>query len=120
MALELNIFRIIPDEVQERLLDSYYSPAALRESISQERSRFFVATSQGSIIGYAQFYQREGEDRIAELLRIYVLPEWQRAGIGGLLLSEGLSYLAQKMPAGFSQCGRTILLVGFTVQGFLC
>lgn len=87
---------IILPENQERLLGRYYAPAALEEVIAQERSWFFVATAKEAIIGFAQFILREGEDGSGELSRIYVLPEWQRVGIGGLLLAEGLASLAQE------------------------
>jgi len=77
---------------QERLLGQYYSPTALEEAIAQERSWFFVATANEEVIGFAQFVLQE-EGRRAQLTRIYVLPEWQRQGVGGRLLGEGLAVL---------------------------
>jgi ribosomal protein S18 acetylase RimI-like enzyme len=87
---------IIPAEVQERLLGSYYEPAALQDAIARQGSWFFVATAQEAIIGYAQFHLREGERKSGELSRIYVLPEWQRKGVGSLLLERGLAALQQE------------------------
>ena len=65
------------------------------KSITLEGSWFFVAWTQGEVIGYAQFFMRPGEDKSGELPRIYVLPEWQKKGIGSLLLQEGLFALKQ-------------------------
>ena len=87
---------IISPELQERLLGRNYAPDALVEAFSQKHSWFFVASAREEIIGYAQFVMREGEDRSAELSRIYVLPKWQREGIGALLLTKGLASLAQE------------------------
>lgn len=86
---------IILPENQERLLGRWYAPAALQEAIALERSRLFVATLRETAIGFAQFFVRAGEDRNGELSRIYVLPEYQRAGIGGRFLAEGIAFLTQ-------------------------
>ena len=87
---------IILPELQERLLGRNYSSDALEEAITQKHSWFFVATVREEVIGYAQFVMREREDRSGELSRIYVLPKWQREGIGALLLAKGLASLAQE------------------------
>lgn len=79
---------------QERLLGRHYSPVALEEVIAQEHSWLFVAAAGETIVGFAQFIVRE--DRNGQLTRIYVLPEWQRQGIGRRLLSAGLDVLASQ------------------------
>jgi len=79
---------IIPDEVQRRLLDSWYSPGSLSRALAAQRSSFFVAESSGDVIGLSQFERRSGES--VELTRIYVLPDRQRSGIGMRLLDAGL------------------------------
>jgi ribosomal protein S18 acetylase RimI-like enzyme len=84
--------RIISSETQERLLGRWYAAAALEEAIGQGRSWFYVAVVQGKVIGFAQVLMRER--RRGELTRIYVLPEWQRQGIGSGLLREGLAALS--------------------------
>jgi hypothetical protein len=38
---------IIPDEVQRRLLDDWYSQESLRRALAAQRSTFFVAESRG-------------------------------------------------------------------------
>ncbi len=83
---------IILPENQERLLGRWYAPAALEEAIGRSESWFYVAVVQGEVIGFAQFMMRE--DGRGELTRIYVLPEWQRQGVGSDLLREGLAALS--------------------------
>ena len=83
---------IILPENQERLLVRWYAPAALEEAIGQSQSWFYVAVVQGEVIGFAQFIMRDNGR--GELTRIYVLPEWQRQGVGSGLLGEGLAALS--------------------------
>jgi len=83
---------IIPDVVQRRLLDRWYSPESLRSTLAAQGSSFFVAESRGDVIGFAQFVRRSAES--VELTRIYVLPDRQRRGIGRQLLEAGLTEFA--------------------------
>jgi ribosomal protein S18 acetylase RimI-like enzyme len=85
---------IIPDEVQRRLLDSWYSRESLSRALAAPGSSFFVAESSGDVIGFAQFVRRSGES--VELTRIYVLPDRQRCGIGMRLLDAGLTEFAEE------------------------
>ena len=78
---------IIPDAVQQRLLERWYSPESLRSTLAVQGSSFFVAESRGEVIGFVQFVRRSAES--AELTRIYVLPDRQRSGIGRHLLEAG-------------------------------
>jgi ribosomal protein S18 acetylase RimI-like enzyme len=80
---------IIPDEVQRRLLESWYSRDSLSRALAAPASSFFVAESSGDVIGFAQFVRRSAES--VELTRIYVLPDQQRSGIGMRLLDAGLA-----------------------------
>src|SRR5262244_98523 len=80
---------IIPDEVQRRLLDSWYSSESLRRALAAAGSSFFVAELAGGVIGFAQFVRRSPQS--VELTRIYVLPDKQRSGIGMRLLDAGLT-----------------------------
>lgn len=86
---------VILPENRERLLNRFYSRAALQRAVAQNRSWFFVAARQQEITGFAQFILRE-EEKSGELSRIYVQPEWQRVGVGGRLLAEGLAALARE------------------------
>src|SRR5215472_442458 len=83
---------IIPDVVQRRLLDRWYSPESLRSTLAAQGSSFFVAESRGDVIGFAQYVRRSAES--VELTRIYVLPDRQRSGVGMRLLDAGLAELA--------------------------
>src|SRR5262245_58208202 len=85
---------IIPDEIQRRLLDSWYSPESLRRALAVEGSSFFVAESAGDVIGFAQYVRRSAES--VELTRIYVLPDRQRDGIGTRLVKAGLAKFAEE------------------------
>jgi len=60
--------------------------------MGRSESWFYVAVVGEEVIGFAQFMMRE--DRRGELTRIYVLPEWQRRGVGSRLLREGLAALS--------------------------
>jgi ribosomal protein S18 acetylase RimI-like enzyme len=83
---------IILPETQERFLGRWYAPAALEEAIGRSESWFYVALVQGEVTGFAQFTMRDNGR--GELTRIYVLPEWQRRGVGSRLLREGLATLS--------------------------
>jgi sugar lactone lactonase YvrE/ribosomal protein S18 acetylase RimI-like enzyme len=83
---------IIPDEVQRRSLDSWYSPESLSRALAAPGSSFFVAESSGNVVGFAQFVRRSAES--VELTRIYVLPDRQGSGIGMRLLEAGLTEFA--------------------------
>src|SRR5262245_32689000 len=85
---------IIPDDVQRRLLDSWYSPERLRRDLGAPGSTFLVAERRGTIVGFAQFARRSAES--VELTRIYVLPDAQRGGIGGRLLDAALAQFADE------------------------
>src|SRR5262249_22377572 len=86
--------RIIPDEVQRRLLDSWYSPESLSRALSARGSSFFVAEASGHLVGFAQYVRRSAES--VELTRIYVLPHQQHSGIGTRLLEAGLVEFAEE------------------------
>jgi ribosomal protein S18 acetylase RimI-like enzyme len=83
---------IIPEEVQRRLLDSWYSPDSLSRALAAPRCSFFVAESSGAVIGFAQFVR--GSEQSVELTRLYVLPDRQRSGVGRRLLDAGLAEFA--------------------------
>ena len=85
---------IIPDEVQRRLLDSWYSLQSLSRALATNGSKFFVAESGGEVIGFAQFVRRSSES--VELTRIYVLPDRQRSSVGMRLLDAGLAEFTEE------------------------
>lgn len=85
---------IIPDEIQRRLLDGWYSPERLSQDLVAPRSMFLVAERSGMVVGFAQFMRRSTES--VELTRIYVLPDTQRGGIGSRLIDAALAELADE------------------------
>jgi ribosomal protein S18 acetylase RimI-like enzyme len=124
---------IIPDAVQRRLLDSWYSRESLSRALAAPGSSFFVAESGGDVIGFAQFVRRSAES--VELTRIYVLPGRQRSGIGRQLLdavlrefaAEGLKQLTVEVERDNSNGRRFYERAGFAeprgvsrdVQGYV-
>jgi diamine N-acetyltransferase len=85
---------IILPENQERLLGKWYTPIANESTLLQGESWFYVAVIRGQIIGFAQFISRS--NTWGELTRIYVLPEYQRQGIGHCFLKAGLASLIKE------------------------
>lgn len=85
---------IIPDEIQRRLLDTWYSPERLSQDLVAPGSTFLVAERSGDLVGFAQYVRRSAES--VELTRIYVLPDRQRSGIGARLLGAALAAFADE------------------------
>ena len=85
---------IIPDEIQRRLLDSWYSRESLSLALAAQGSTFLVAEWRRSVIGFAQYMRRSAE--LVELTRIYVLPDRQRSGIGADLVRAGLALFEEE------------------------
>ena len=77
---------VIPNAVQRRLLDCWYSPESLLSTLAAQGSSVFVAEVRGDVIGVAQFVRRSAES--VKLTRIYALPDRQRSGIGRQLGDE--------------------------------
>jgi len=49
---------ILSDDVQRRLLDSWYAPESSTRALTAPGSSFFVAESSGEFIGFTQFVRR--------------------------------------------------------------
>jgi ribosomal protein S18 acetylase RimI-like enzyme len=82
---------LIPEEVQKRLLATWYSTEALEGQIRAGETLFLVARWNEEPVGFAQFVRISASE--AGLLRIYVLPEFQNRRVGSELLSVGLEQL---------------------------
>lgn len=84
---------------QQLLLERSYAPAALAAAIAADPAWFYVAEVAGQVVGFAQFVHRP--DGFGELARIYVLPAYQRHGLGRAMLAQGASDLRR---AGIEVC----------------
>ena len=72
---------------------------AFREVFFNEDYQMFVAeTAEGKIVGFADFGRASHEEFgfDAELFAIYLLPEFQRKGVGGGLFKTGVRDLREK------------------------
>jgi ribosomal protein S18 acetylase RimI-like enzyme len=81
----------IPEPVRVRFLDSFYSDEALRRR--SDNSLLLIAERDGAIVGFGNFFKSRRDPEEAELGAIYIMPEAQGAGIGTMLLEEGIGRL---------------------------
>lgn len=84
---------------QQLVLNRSYIAEALVAALEMAHSWFFVAVSGEEVRGFAQFLRRG--DGHGELVRIYVLPAYQRRGIGSALLQAGVQAMAKE---GIHRC----------------
>jgi ribosomal protein S18 acetylase RimI-like enzyme len=82
---------LIPEDVQELLLNNWYSNAGLDQLIRSNRTIFLLARVAQRPVGFAQFVQFSPD--AATLSRIYVLPEYQNRRIGSKLLDAAMTSL---------------------------
>lgn len=63
------------------------------------RIRYFVAESEGIILGYIQWIEKSGfrKEVILELEQIGVMPSRQKNGVGSLLISESLKVIKEEL-----------------------
>lgn len=85
---------IIPEKIQEKLLDTWYSLDQLKRVLEQENTRLYVFEARSEIVGFAQFVIRR--DGLGQLARIYVLPAYQGMGVGKAILYKGLMFLKER------------------------
>lgn len=83
---------IIPRHIQENFLDIAYSTSMLEKRLAM--THMYVAEYSGKVTGFANFSNPD-DQHISELTAIYILPDYQRLGIGLALLEYGISKLEQ-------------------------
>jgi ribosomal protein S18 acetylase RimI-like enzyme len=89
-------------ENRRDFLERSYKPENLKDAIDATGHWFYVAEIDGQIVGFGHFLKRYHPVQArAELVRLYVLPEYQNAQIGHTILKTGFSDLAR---AGIEQC----------------
>ncbi|MBN8435004.1 GNAT family N-acetyltransferase [Priestia flexa] len=77
---------IIPLDVQNNFLRAAYSTEMLKKRM--EESELWVALVETKVVGFANFTP-VNEKWESELLAIYLLPDYQRKGIGTALFAKG-------------------------------
>jgi ribosomal protein S18 acetylase RimI-like enzyme len=80
---------LFPESVQSQAMDTWYSPEALRLSITASQTMFLVAETPAGIVGFAELARPPNAP--ANLARIYVLPTHQQQGIGVSLFDDLLT-----------------------------
>ncbi len=81
---------IIPLHIQDNFVKVAYSEEMMQKRLAH--SVIFVAEAGGTVVGFADF-SPVNENGQSELNAIYLLPDWQRDGIGTALLQKGLTEL---------------------------
>ncbi len=92
----------IAPENRLEFLNRSYQPENLADSVDAPGHWFYVAELDAHLVGFDHFLQRYHPfQRRAELVRLYVLPQYQCRGIGKAILKAGFAALAQ---ANMQQC----------------
>lgn len=81
-----------PDTLAE-ILAEFYSDESLTHSVERHDGVFLVAEQSGQLVGFTQALPRPASGGY-ELTRLYILPAFQRQGIGRQLLQQVESLLA--------------------------
>ena len=80
---------MVPPEQIEYILETFYSPTAIRE-LFEQGWKTVLAEKNGQVVGFACYFRKEGEGNIYRLERLYVLPTSQGDGAGSKLLDAVL------------------------------
>jgi ribosomal protein S18 acetylase RimI-like enzyme len=106
------------------ITDDWHSIPALRQRLERPWSEFIVA-DDGTTIGGMAYAESDEERKTVTLRQLYVLPQFQGRGIGGMLMDEVLNAFADAEMArleveaaneravdfykafGFNEAGRT-------------
>lgn len=94
---------ILSPAQMEYMMDWMYSADSLRSQISDQGKFFYVAEADGRPAGYVSFELEGTMDdgrRLYHLQKLYVMPGYQKTGLGRLLLEHVKSSLAELEPGG--------------------
>ncbi|NWF35776.1 GNAT family N-acetyltransferase [Mariprofundus sp. KV] len=78
-------------------LAEFFDPERLKQEIGSKSASYFVAESQEGVVGYAKLAETDrpaqlADERVIELIRLYVRPGNYGMGIGGKLLQAVKQY----------------------------
>jgi ribosomal protein S18 acetylase RimI-like enzyme len=92
----------IAPQNRREFLERAYQPENLQEAIAAPGHWFYVAEVAQQVVGFGHFLKRYHPSQArAELVRLYVLPDYQNLGIGTDILTTGFAALAT---ARIQQC----------------
>ena len=92
----------IAAENRQEFLARAYNPEHLAGAINTPGHWFYVTELANEVIGFGHFLRRYHPTQArAELVRLYVLPDYQSLGVGTLILKTGFAALAE---AKIEQC----------------
>lgn len=91
--------RILEPDQLEYMLGLFYSDESLADQYQNQQHRFFLAFDDNQqCVGFASYSYNgnEASQNIYKLHKLYVLPDWQKAGVGRQLLQEVITVVRQK------------------------
>lgn len=92
----------IAPENRREFLERAYKAKNLKGAINAPGHWFYVAELDKQVVGFGHFLKRYHPSQArTELVRLYVLPDYQNLGIGAVLLKTGFAALAR---ARIEQC----------------
>ncbi len=92
----------IAPENRREFVTRAYKPKNLESAIDTPGHWLYVAELKDELVGFGHFLKRYHPNKArAELVRLYVLPEFQNLSIGHAILKTGFAALVQ---SGIEQC----------------
>ncbi len=87
---------ILTKEQSDYMMDWMYSPENIRKQMEEEGHIYYIAYEECEAAGYVSI-QPEGKD-LYHLQKIYVLPYYQKYGLGKLLFRQAISAIKELHP----------------------
>jgi ribosomal protein S18 acetylase RimI-like enzyme len=107
---------IIAPENRHEFLARVYKPENLADAVDTPGHWFYVVEWDHTVVGFGHFLQRYHPScPRAELVRLYILPDYQKLGLGATILKTGFKALAR---AGIEQCFVSVQSSNMSAQKF--
>ncbi len=107
---------IVGAETVDDIVDEWYEPEQLRESMARDGHEFFVADSEtDGPVGFVHVAPLPDEEGLFDLVRIYLDPEEWGAGLGTRLLEHAERRIREQ---GAERLRLTVLAVNDRGVGF--